>query len=106
MQIFYFQDSAFREPFSDWFKNLKDVKAKARILTRLNRIEIDNHFGDTETVGDGVFELRFHFGPGYRIYYGKDGDKVIILLCGGIKKSQKRDIAKAKEYWEDYLSNQ
>ncbi|MCA9840312.1 MAG: type II toxin-antitoxin system RelE/ParE family toxin [Trueperaceae bacterium] len=76
------------------------------MLTRLNRIETDNHFGDIEPVSDGVFELRFHFGPGYRIYYGKDGDKVIILLCGGIKKSQKRDIAKAKEYWEDYLSNQ
>jgi putative addiction module killer protein len=62
------------------------------------------NFGDVRSVGDGVQELRIHFGPGYRVYFGRVGDAVIILLCGGDKGSQDRDIERAQEYWRDHRS--
>lgn len=61
------------------------------------------NLGDCKSIGDGVFELRISFGPGYRVYFGQDGPKVVVLLCGGDKRSQKRDIAKAKLLWMEYL---
>lgn len=60
------------------------------------------HLGDTKFIGEGLFELRIFFGPGYRLYFGTQGPKIVILLCGGDKSSQKKDIAKAKEYWATY----
>ena len=90
-----------RSPFRDWFKALKDLKAKAKIRVRLDLSESGN-FGDFKSVGDGVSELRIDFGPGYRVYIGQDGDMLVLLLCGGTKKSQQNDIRKAKEYWQDY----
>nr|WP_246556343.1 type II toxin-antitoxin system RelE/ParE family toxin [Desulfonema magnum] len=88
-------------PFGDWLDALKDRKARAVIRIRLDRLRLGN-LGDCESVGNGVYELRVHFGPGYRIYLGQDSDILIILLCGGTKKSQARDIRKAKTYWRDY----
>ncbi|MDZ8227227.1 type II toxin-antitoxin system RelE/ParE family toxin [Nostoc sp. ChiVER01] len=90
-------------PFSEWFDSLRDIRAKAKIRARLDRVEAGN-LGDCKSVGDGVFELRIDYGSGYRIYFGQQGSTVIILLCGGDKSTQDKDIAKAKEYWEDYRS--
>jgi putative addiction module killer protein len=81
--------------FSDWLKRLKDIKARARILIRIRSAEHGN-FGDCAPVGDGVSEMRLHFGPGYRLYFWKEGGHTYWLLAGGEKSSQKRDIERAK----------
>lgn len=88
-------------PFRKWLKSLKDVNARARIRVRLNRIRIGN-LGDCKSVGSGVYELRIDYGPGYRVYFGQDGDEIIILLYGGDKKRQQKDIQNAINYWQDY----
>ena len=90
-----------RCPFSEWLDGLKDIAARAIIRKRLNRIRMGN-FGNTRSVGEGVFELKIDFGPGYRVYYGLDGDTLVVLLCGGDKGSQERDIRKANDYWQNY----
>jgi putative addiction module killer protein len=84
------------EQFRNWLDNLRDGKARLRIDDRLRRLAGGNA-GDTKSVGDGVQELRLHFGPGYRVYYMWRDGVLIVLLCGGDKRSQARDIAKAKE---------
>lgn len=83
------------EEFADWLKGLRDLMARSRIATRIARVE-EGNFGDHKSVGEGVSELRFTFGPGYRVYYTQRGDVVVILLCGGDKGSQDRDIERAK----------
>jgi putative addiction module killer protein len=83
---------------------LKDATARARIRSRLDRVEQGN-YGDYKSVGEGVYELRFFFGPGYRIYFGEDGEITVLLLCGGDKTSQRRDIIQAQSFWQDYLTN-
>jgi len=88
-------------PFRDWLRSLKDVNARARIRVRINRIRLGN-FGDCKSVGSGVSEFRIDYGPGYRVYYGRVSKKLILLLCGGSKKNQEKDIKLAKEYWFDY----
>lgn len=88
-----------KAPFSDWLNTL-DRPVKARIMTRLDRLRRGN-VGDTKSVGEGVFELRISFGPGYRVYYGRLGEAIVILLCGGDKGSQARDIATAHMLWRD-----
>ena len=80
--------------FIDWLSGLRDLQARARIAKRIDRIAQGN-LGDAKPVGNGVSELRFTFGPGYRIYFTMRGDVVVILLCGGDKGSQERDIARA-----------
>ena len=80
----------------EWFRSLKDRRAKARIQARIDRVEM-GHFGDVAPVGEGVSELRIFHGPGYRVYFVQKGAVVVILLSGGDKSSQKADIAKAKE---------
>lgn len=82
--------------FANWFKKLRDRKAKARIQARIDRIEIGN-FGDVASVGEGVSELRINYGPGYRVYFVQRGSIVVILLSGGDKGSQNVDIKRAKE---------
>jgi len=89
-----------KAPFDDWFDNL-DTAAALKVRTALARIETGN-LGDVKPVGQGVSERRITFGPGYRVYFGKDGDKLVILLCGGTKKRQSKDIEQAKEFWDDY----
>lgn len=79
---------------------LKDASVRAKIRVRLNRIRNGN-MGDCKSVGSGVSELRMNFGPGYRAYLGREGDRVILLLYGGCKKTQKKDIEIAKDYWKD-----
>ena len=89
-------------PFVDWLENLKDQRGRYRIKERLDRVALGN-LGHYKSVGDGVYELKMAFGPGYRVYYGKDGNNLILLLCGGDKSTQSKDIKKAKAYWRDYL---
>jgi putative addiction module killer protein len=87
-------------PFDEWFNHL-ERNIQIRIDARFTRISLGN-FGDYKSMGDGVFELRFHFGSGYRIYYGLDGKNIVILLIGGDKKRQNRDIKKAIDFWQKY----
>ena len=88
-------------PFEDWMTSLRDQRARARIRTRIDRVQLGN-LGNCEPVGGGVSELKIDYGPGYRVYFGQIGTKLVILLCGGDKSSQSEDIKKAIEYWEDY----
>ncbi len=94
--------AAEKSPFREWVTSRHvDGEIRGRINARIRRIEEFANYGDCEPVGDGVFELRLDTGPGYRIYFGIDEGEVILLL-GGIKKTQETDIVKAKEYWSDY----
>jgi putative addiction module killer protein len=81
--------------FSDWLHNLRDFGARARIAARVRRLAFGN-FGDAKPIGGGLSELRIHHGPGYRVYFVRRGEMLILLLCGGDKSSQVRDIAAAK----------
>ena len=87
-----------RCPFDDWLLVLRDVRARARIRARIARLR-EGNFGDAKPIGEGVHELRVHHGPGYRIYFARQGRAVVILLCGGDKQTQPRDIERAKRYW-------
>ena len=82
--------------FTNWLESLRDGVARVRIATRIRRMELGN-FGDVKPVGEGVSELRITYGPGYRLYFVQQGREVVILLCGGDKSSQRRDIAAAKQ---------
>ena len=84
------------EIFDKWLSKLKDSRGKARIIERIRSAERGN-FGDVKVVGQGVSEMRIHFGPGYRVYFTRVGNVVYVLLCGGTKRKQQRDIDKAKE---------
>jgi putative addiction module killer protein len=88
-------------PFRKWLDNLRDIQARARIRIRLNRVRLGN-FGDSKSVGDGVLELRVRHGPGYRVYFGRSANTVVILLCGGDKATQSKDVQMAKHFWADY----
>lgn len=87
-------------PFADWFDGL-DVQAALKVRTALARMEAGNS-GDVKPVGEGVSERRIDFGPGYRVYFAQDGQQLVVLLVGGTKKRQQRDIDRAKELWADY----
>jgi putative addiction module killer protein len=101
LEIIIYQTSSGHKPFSKWFEALKDTKAKSLILNKLDRVKQGN-FGDTKPISNGVRELRLHISPGYRIYYAKEGNKIILLLCGGTKSKQQNDIAKAIRYLSDF----
>lgn len=90
-----------RVPFQEWLDSIKDEQTEARIEARLNRVRLGN-LGDHHSVGQGVSELRMSFGSGYRVYFGQHGSDIVILLCGGDKSSQARDIRDAQTYWKDY----
>lgn len=89
-----------RSLFGEWFERLNSEAAR-RVTTALYRVGLGN-FSNVKGVGGGVHECRVDFGPGYRVYFGKDGEQIVILLCGGTKQRQQGDIALAKEYWQDY----
>lgn len=86
--------------FDKWLRKLKDLRAKAKILFRIQKLENDEHFGDCKSVGDGITELKINYAKGYRIYFKEKKGKIIILLIGGDKSTQQTDIEKAKEIWE------
>ena len=88
-------------PVTEWLRNLRDLRARAQIEVRLRRVSAGN-FGDCKSVGEGVSELRVDIGSGYRVYFGKHGQALVILLCGGDKTSQQPDITCAKTYWADW----
>jgi putative addiction module killer protein len=89
-----------RAPFSEWM-DLETEPALGKVMARLKRVQLGN-LGDHRGVGEGVYELRIDFGSGYRVYFGEDGKRLIVLLIGGTKKTQTRDIETAKRYWSDY----
>jgi putative addiction module killer protein len=90
-----------KSPFREWIHDLKDRIVAGRIMKRLERIKV-GLFGDYQSLGGGLFELRFHFGAGYRVYFGEVGNNIIVLLCGGDKSSQRHDIEKATSYLDGY----
>jgi putative addiction module killer protein len=98
-----YEDENGKEPFNDWVNNLADQEGRRAILRRTARLDL-GLYGDCKPVGNGVSELRFSLGPGYRVYFGRRGDH-IVLLCGGDKDSQARDIKVAQDYWEDHKKN-
>lgn len=99
--ILFYEKQNGESPFLRWLNNLKDVCGRAIVRARLERVKLGN-LGDAKNIGDGIFELRISYGPGYRVYFGQDEPNIIVLLCGGDKTSQKRDIVKAKLLWGKY----
>lgn len=97
-----YNDRFGRSPYADWFNGL-NAQAAAKVTTMLTRLALGN-FSNVKGVGSGVFECRIDFGPGYRVYFGKDGERLVILLAGGAKKRQQKDIATAIANWHDYKS--
>lgn len=93
------------EPFTEWLLAVRDKVAQARIRVRLRQVQAGN-FGDCKPVGEGVIELRIHVGAGYRVYCGRHGNTVVLLLSGGTKCSQTADIRHAKEIWSEWKRRQ
>jgi putative addiction module killer protein len=99
-EILIYQSEDGRTPFSEWMEE-QNKQVYGIVMTRLERVQLGN-LGDHRAVGDGVSELRIDVGPGYRVYFGKDGDRLVVLLIAGTKKTQRRDIEAAKQFWRDY----
>ena len=102
--IVYEQDQGQR-PYDKWFDSLRDKRMQSRIINRLGQVQAGN-LGDCRSVGGGVIELRIDIGPGYRIYCGRSGATLVVLLCGGDKSSQDKDIERAKEFWVGWKRRQ
>lgn len=100
MEVLHFEDERGHSPFEAWFDDL-DPNAAAKVTTALTRLSLGNT-SNVKGVGKGVSELTIDFGPGYRVYFGQDGAEIIILLTGGIKKRQQRDINAAQAMWKQY----
>ena len=96
-----YTDEIGRSLYAQWLKSIKDPKIKARIILQVDKMEL-GLFGDSQPIGNGLSELRIHYGAGYRVYYGKQGQFRYLLLLGGNKSTQTRDIRLAKDYWKDY----
>lgn len=86
--------------FDKWLRKITDLRAKAKVLVRIQKLEQDEHFGDCESVGEGIRELKINYAKGYRVYFKEKEGKIIILLIGGDKSTQQSDIEKAKEIWK------
>jgi len=100
VEVREYVDDSGHVPYRDWLVEL-DAATRARIVTATLRVEQGN-FSAAKSVGGGVYELRLDFGPGYRVYFGKDGERIVILLGGGSKKRQSADIAAAHAHWAEY----
>jgi putative addiction module killer protein len=96
-----YENSSGACPFEDWLEALRDAKGRAQIQVRLDLLEQGN-LGDCRPVGDGLKELRIDLGPGYRVYFAEDGPRIILLLAGGDKSTQTKDIKNAKKFWKEY----
>jgi putative addiction module killer protein len=103
LEIRYYVAGDGQEPFADWFADLEPV-ARAKVARAVARMEQGN-LSNAKSVGEGVFEYKIDFGPGYRVYFGRDGQTLVILLTGGTKKRQQRDIDAAHAYWQDYKTS-
>ena len=101
IEIKAYQDTTGGTPYADWLDSLTDKKTKARVVARVNRMAAGN-FGDCKPLRDGVQELKIDFGPGYRVYLSKQGPVLVLLLCGGDKSDQSRDIERAIAYLKDW----
>jgi putative addiction module killer protein len=101
MEILIYKDEYGNEPYIKWMSSINDLQALAMIDVRLERIRGGN-LGDCRSVGKGVFELRIHCGPGYRVYFGREGERIVILVLGGSKRSQSKDIRTARAIWKGY----
>ena len=105
VQVYRYKTEAGAEPVTEWLLSLKDNLVQAKLRLRLNRVA-EGNFGDCSSVGDGVSELREHIGAGFRMYFGQQGKTIVILLCGGTKRTQTSDINTAKKYWTDWKKRQ
>ena len=103
-EVVIYADENGVEHFTKWLKGLRDAKTRRCILQRVYRVQRGN-YGDYKSLKDGVFELRLKFGSGYRVYLGEDGERIVVLLCGGDKSTQNQDIESAKANWKEYLKN-
>lgn len=99
--VLVYQSADGSQPFMDWLDALKDRQARARIRTRVDRLSLGNP-GDHRALDGGVSELRIDWGPGYRVYFAQTGDVILLLLCGGDKTTQQKDISHAKACLQDY----
>ena len=99
-KIIVYADSAGKEPYTKWFFSIKEMEIRVRIQKRILRAENEN-LGEVKALKKGIAEMKLDFGPGYRVYYGISGNYLLLLL-GGDKKTQQKDINKALEYWKDY----
>ncbi|MBI5040134.1 MAG: type II toxin-antitoxin system RelE/ParE family toxin [Gammaproteobacteria bacterium] len=99
MEVYQTADG--KQPFANWLRGLKDEQARSRIRVRIARLQLGN-LGDCKSVGGGLLELRIDHGPGYRVYFARRGDTLVLLLCGGDKRAQARDIKQARAYLTDY----
>lgn len=97
----YLSAGQHKDLYIDWLQRLRDSQARVSVVRRVTRIELGN-FGDHKFCRDGVWELRIDVGPGYRVYYAMSGHRVVLLLCGGDKRSQDADISRAVGYWQDW----
>lgn len=101
MKVRQYRTADGRTPLSEWLDGLRDLRARARIVARIDRLRV-GLLGDWRSVGGGVRELRIDHGPGYRVYFGQDSETLILLLSGGDKRTQAKDIRQAHDYWKDY----
>lgn len=99
--VYEYLDTKGKSLYRDWLTKLRDNRAKAKIIMQVDRMEL-GLMGDSQPIGEGLSELRIHYGPGYRVYYGKEGNQVYLLLCGGDKSTQEKDIKQAKSLWQDH----
>jgi putative addiction module killer protein len=100
MQLLYYIEASGRSPFAEWFDGLSQ-EAAAKVAVALKRME-EGNLSNAKRVGEGVLEYRINFGPGYRVYFGYEGGTIVILLAGGTKQRQQRDITVARKRWADY----
>jgi len=105
VQVYRYKTEAGAEPVTEWMLSLKDNLVQAKLRLRLNRVA-EGNFGDCSSVGDVISELREHIGAGFRMYFGQQGKTIVILLCGGTKRTQTSDINTAKRYWTDWKKRQ
>jgi putative addiction module killer protein len=105
VEIRHYRTPSGKDPYQQWLDKLKDMKGRVVIQRRVDRL-IAGNFGDHKFCENGVWELRIDFGPGYRVYYAQDEKTIILLLCGGSKRTQAADVKEAVRYWHDYQRRQ